>query len=99
MEKFSRELNTEYGGTDEKGSNIIVQCVMPGYVATNMSKISKTSWLVPSPDKFVKSALKTTGVEPITTGYMPHTLMVSDVVFENHRRGRNELKVEIGLKT
>lgn len=77
VEKFSRELNTEYGGKGKNGSNIVVQCVMPGYVATNMSKITKTSWMVPSPDKFVRSALQTTGLEPVTTGYLPHTLMVS----------------------
>lgn len=76
VEKFSRELNTEYNGNGKKGFNITVQCVMPGYVATKMSKIARTSWLVPSPDKFVRSALQTTGLEPVTTGYMPHTLMV-----------------------
>lgn len=77
VEKFSRELNTEYGGKGKNGSNIVVQCVLPGYVATNMSKITKTSWMVPSPDKFVRSALQTTGLESVTTGYLPHTLMVS----------------------
>lgn len=77
VEKFSRELNTEYGGKGKNSANIVVQCVMPGYVATNMSKITKTSWMVPSPDKFVRSALQTTGLEPVTTGYLPHTLMVS----------------------
>lgn len=77
VEKFSRELNMEYGGKGKNGSNIVVQCIMPGYVATNMSKITKTSWMVPSPDKFVRSALQTTGIEPVTTGYLPHTLMVS----------------------
>jgi 17beta-estradiol 17-dehydrogenase / very-long-chain 3-oxoacyl-CoA reductase len=77
VEKFSRELNTEYGGKGKHGTNITVQCVMPGYVATKMSKIARTSWLVPSPDTFVRSALQTTGLEPVTTGYMPHSLMVS----------------------
>lgn len=77
VEKFSRELNTEYSGRGKHGTNITVQCVMPGYVATKMSKIARTSWLVPSPDTFVRSALQTTGLETITTGYLPHTLMVS----------------------
>lgn len=81
VEKFSRELNTEYGGKGKHGSNITVQCVTPGYVATKMSKIARTSWLVPSPDTFVKSALQTTGLEPVTTGYFPHTLMVSYYYF------------------
>jgi len=79
VEKFSRELNTEYGGSGKNGFNITVQCVMPGYVATKMSKINRTSWLVPSPDKFVRSALQTTGLEPVTQGYMPHTLMVKAI--------------------
>jgi len=52
---------------------------MPGYVATKMSKIARTSWLVPSPDTFVRSALQTTGLEPVTTGYMPHSLMVKGI--------------------
>lgn len=65
-------MNTEYRST-----NITVQCIMPGYVATKMSKIAHTSWLVPSPDTFVRSALQTTGLESVTTGYLPHTLMVS----------------------
>lgn len=76
VEKFSRELNTEYGSGGKHGTNITVQCIIPGYVATKMSKIAKSSWLVPSPDTFVRSALQTTGLETITTGYLPHTLMV-----------------------
>ncbi|XP_060860334.1 very-long-chain 3-oxoacyl-CoA reductase-like [Metopolophium dirhodum] len=79
VEKFSRELNTEYSGRGKHGTNITVQCVMPGYVATKMSKIARTSWLVPSPDTFVRSALQTTGLEPVTTGYLPHSLMVKGI--------------------
>ncbi|KAL4127017.1 hypothetical protein QTP88_011215 [Uroleucon formosanum] len=44
-----------------------------------MSKIARTSWLVPSPDTFVRSALQTTGIEPVTTGYLPHSLMVKGI--------------------
>ncbi|VVC42702.1 Hypothetical protein CINCED_3A023013 [Cinara cedri] len=79
VEKFSRDLNTEYSGGGKQGANITVQCIMPGFVATKMSKIGRTSWLVPSPDKFVRSALQTTGLETVTTGYYPHTLMIQAI--------------------
>ncbi|XP_050444394.1 very-long-chain 3-oxoacyl-CoA reductase-B-like [Adelges cooleyi] len=78
VEKFSEELATEY-----KSFGITVQCVEPGYVATKMSKISKPSLMVPSPEKFVKSALQTTGIEGVTTGYLPHTIMVKFIHFGN----------------
>ncbi|XP_050526566.1 very-long-chain 3-oxoacyl-CoA reductase-like [Daktulosphaira vitifoliae] len=78
VQKLSEELNTEY-----KSSGITVQCVIPGYVATKMSKISKPTWMAPTPEKFVKSALQTTGIECVTTGYLPHTLMVNFINIVN----------------
>lgn len=72
VSKFSTDLQSEY-----KKHGIIVQCVMPGYVATNMSKIKKSSWMVPSPATFVDSALKTIGIQNQTTGYYPHCFLVS----------------------
>nr|CAD7410029.1 unnamed protein product [Timema cristinae] len=56
IEKFSTDLQIEY----EK-HGIVIQCVMPGYVATKMSKIKRSTWMAPSPDRFVKKALLTTG--------------------------------------
>lgn len=72
--KFSTDLQAEY-----KKYGIIVQCVLPGYVATNMSKIKHSSWMVPSPATFVNSALKTIGIQEQTTGYYPHSLLVTAI--------------------
>lgn len=72
VSKFSRDLSSEY-----KRYGITVQCLTPGYVATKMSKIKKPTWMAPSPGKYVSSALRTVGIEEHTTGYFPHSLLVS----------------------
>lgn len=66
---LSRGLQAEYAA---KG--IIVQSLLPSYVATNMSKIRKPSLLVPTPSAYVKGALRTVGVEQRTYGYWTHKL-------------------------
>jgi NAD(P)-dependent dehydrogenase (short-subunit alcohol dehydrogenase family) len=71
VEKFSKDLACEYGKC-----GIVIQCIMPGYVATNMSKIRRTTWMAPAPHVFVRSALSTIGIQQNTTGYYPHSLMV-----------------------
>lgn len=70
MDKFSADIATEYGS---KG--IIVQSVLPGPVATNMSKIRKTTWMACSAKHFVESALRTVGIASHTTGYYPHAIL------------------------
>jgi len=70
VDYLSRALNQEYA---EKG--IIIQSVVPYYVSTPMIRSPKTSFLIPSADKFVESALKTVGFESRTFGYFPHTLL------------------------
>ncbi|CAB0011767.1 unnamed protein product [Nesidiocoris tenuis] len=47
VSKFSYDLSVEYGP-----KNIRVQWLKPGLVATNMSQIKKTSWLVPDTDRY-----------------------------------------------
>lgn len=71
VDKFSDDLSTEYAKY-----GIVVQCVLPGYVATKMSKIRSATWMAPSPQTYVKSALKTIGIQEHTTGYFPHSLLV-----------------------
>jgi len=66
---FSRGVQAEYSS---KG--IIVQSVLPGFVATKMSKIRKASLMAPSPESYVRSALSTVGVESRTFGYWTHAL-------------------------
>lgn len=74
VEKFSEDLASEY-----IKYGITVQCLLPGYVATNMSKIRSSTWMAPSPTKYVAEALKTIGVVERTTGYYPHSLLVGVV--------------------
>lgn len=74
IQKFSADLSAEY-----MKSNIVVQCLLPGYVATKMSKIRSSTWMAPSPLKFVNEAIKTIGVQQHTTGYLPHTLLIGVV--------------------
>lgn len=76
VEKFSEDLATEY-----ERHGITVQCLLPGYVATNMSKIKSSTWMAPSPSKYVKEAMATIGIREKTTGYFPHTLLVGVVHF------------------
>lgn len=72
VDKFTADLATEYSK-----SGIVFQCVFPGYVATKMSKIRSSTWMAPSPNRYVKDALNTIGVQQRTTGYFPHTILLS----------------------
>ncbi|XP_047631901.1 very-long-chain 3-oxoacyl-CoA reductase [Phacochoerus africanus] len=69
---FSQCLHEEY-----KSKGIIVQSVLPYYVATKLAKIKRPTWDKPSPETFVKSAMKTIGVQSRTNGYPIHSLMAS----------------------
>ncbi|XP_021713340.1 very-long-chain 3-oxoacyl-CoA reductase isoform X1 [Aedes aegypti] len=68
--KFSDDLATEYGK-----QGVLVQSILPGPVATNMSQIQKSSWLACSPKTFVGNALRTLAIARQTTGYYPHSLL------------------------
>lgn len=70
VHKFSEDLNAEYGHL-----GINVQCVLPGFVATNMTKMKKGSFLAPLPKEFVESALSTVGFASSTVGFLPHYAM------------------------
>ncbi|XP_053417243.1 very-long-chain 3-oxoacyl-CoA reductase [Nycticebus coucang] len=67
---FSRCLHEEYGS---KG--IFVQSVLPFFVATKLAKIRKPTLDKPSSETFVKSAIKTVGLQSRTNGYPIHSLM------------------------
>ncbi|CAB0018187.1 unnamed protein product [Nesidiocoris tenuis] len=86
VSKFSKDLASEY-----KKDGIIIQCLVPGYVATKMSKIKKPTWMAPSPTVYVKRALSTVGVETHTTGYYPHTLLVSNSVSLSDKTSRTSM--------
>ena len=57
-------------------SGITVQCVLPGFVVSNMSKLKRASLMAPMPAAYVKSTLKTCGIETRTGGYFMHKLQV-----------------------
>lgn len=70
VDKFSDDLATEYAK-----HGVLVQSVLPGPVATNMSKIRRATWMACSPSTFVANALNTVGIARHTTGYYPHSLL------------------------
>jgi 17beta-estradiol 17-dehydrogenase / very-long-chain 3-oxoacyl-CoA reductase len=74
IDKLSADLATEAAPR-----GVTVQCVLPGPVATKMSKIKKPTWMAPTPEKFVEATLRTVGIESRTTGYPPHSLIIGVV--------------------
>lgn len=77
VEKFSRDLSLE---TQHFG--VTVQCVLPSFVATNMSKF-KSSLTVPSPTQFVRGHMNTLGLEVSSPGYWVHKIQVFSLVFSS----------------
>ena len=69
--KFSEDLSLEYAPF-----GVTVQCVLPGFVATNMSRIKRPTLRVPTPEQFVKGQMKTLGLELASAGYWVHKLQV-----------------------
>nr|AAW27868.1 SJCHGC06337 protein [Schistosoma japonicum] len=53
---------------------VIIQTVCPLFVATSMSRTSRTSFFIPSARNYAKSALNMLGVEEFTMGYIAHEL-------------------------
>ncbi|KAF8563126.1 hypothetical protein P879_09341 [Paragonimus westermani] len=56
-------------------SGILVQTVCPSLVATSMTKIEKSTFLVPDAQTVANSALDLLGVECNTSGYIGHSLV------------------------
>ena len=68
MNKFVRSMQLEYDGV------INHQLVIPGYVATKLSKM-KSSLTAPTPSMFVRSAINTIGIADVTHGCFWHELL------------------------
>ena len=85
LDYFSRSIEYEY-----KDKGIIVQSLLPSYVATKMTdfghKMPRTSFLIPSACVYARHALSTLGVSNRTTGYWPHTLQVGELVNTGTKR-------------
>lgn len=71
VESLSESLAVEYAS---KG--VTIQSVLPGFVVSNMSKLKRPTLMAPTPDAFVRSTLKTTGIEKRTGGYHMHKLQI-----------------------
>mmetsp|Transcript_5526 Transcript_5526/g.8039 ORF Transcript_5526/g.8039 Transcript_5526/m.8039 type:complete len:318 (-) Transcript_5526:297-1250(-) len=70
VEKFTLALNAEYSA-----KNITAQCQIPFYVSTKLAKM-RQSFSVPTPDQFVKRALKFVGHnDPVVSPYWVHGMM------------------------
>uniref|UniRef100_A0AAQ4QAF3 Hydroxysteroid (17-beta) dehydrogenase 12b n=1 Tax=Gasterosteus aculeatus aculeatus TaxID=481459 RepID=A0AAQ4QAF3_GASAC len=67
---FSRGLQAEY-----KSKGIIIQSVLPFFVATKLSKIRRATLDKPSPERYVSAELNTVGLQAQTNGYLPHAVM------------------------
>jgi len=67
---FSRGVHTEY-----KAKGIIVQSVLPFFVATKMTKIRIPTLDKPMPDRYVAASVNTVGLQDQTNGYFPHAFM------------------------
>ena len=55
---------------------LFLQCVLPGFVATAMTGIKRTSLMVASPMSFANSALNSVGHFKLTAGCIPHVMQV-----------------------
>lgn len=78
VDNFSQGLEIEYAG---KG--IIVQTVLPAYIATKMSRVATPSWTAPSPTDYARKALRSIGIERRTAAHWSHRLTLK--AFELYR--------------
>lgn len=78
VHKFSEDLSMEYGK-----QGIVVQSVLPGPVATNMTKLKKGSWMAPKADIYVEAVLKKVGTAFYAVGYYPHIILQQVTTFLN----------------
>lgn len=67
---FSQGLQAEY-----KSKGIIIQSIMPFFVATKMSKIRRATLDKPTPERYVSAEINTVGLQTRTNGYLPHAIM------------------------
>lgn len=57
-------------------AGLIIQSVMPGFVATNMTRVRKGTTMTPLPEDYARSAIATIGVDSVTHGYWSHWVMM-----------------------
>lgn len=69
IEFFSRSLHTEL-----KGKGVHVQCQIPYFVATKMSKIRSASLFVPSTVSYARASVRQIGYDAVVVPYWSHGL-------------------------
>ncbi|VDN60609.1 unnamed protein product [Dracunculus medinensis] len=68
---FTSVIRKEYAAY-----NIIIQLISPMFITTKMSKIKHPSFFIPTPERFVKSTLRTIGHVDETTGFLAHQIQI-----------------------
>jgi len=71
LNTWSKALHSEY-----KPKGVHVACLTPSFVVSNMSKRSRSSLVIPSPNKYVSSALRSIDSTWFAAGYWVHELMI-----------------------
>ncbi|MCL7041752.1 hypothetical protein MKW94_027488 [Papaver nudicaule] len=98
VDQWSRSIHVEY-----KDSGIDVQCQVPLYVATKMvlkvASIEKSSLFIPSPDAYVRSAVRRIGhKEPRCTPYWTHSIQWCIVYYLIPESLLDAWRLSIGLR-
>ena len=76
--KLTRDMQVWY-----KDSGIIFQTVIPGVVGSPMADNTPPSLLIPSPEQYTSSLVKTVGWVDTTCGYIPHDLQLATMKILN----------------
>lgn len=73
--------------------NITIQTVTPFWIATNLvNGLLQESLFIPSPERFVNSAVSTIGYQDRTFGYVPHEIMGFLCSLNPHRIAANTVQ-------
>jgi len=76
--KLTRDLQVWY-----KDSGVTFQTVMPGVVGSPMAYNLPNSLLIPNPENYTRSLIKTVGWVDETSGYIPHDLQLATMKLLN----------------
>nr|XP_051196584.1 very-long-chain 3-oxoacyl-CoA reductase 1-like [Lolium perenne] len=69
IDKFSQSLSTEY-----KQYEVDLQCQIPLYVATKMSRVDSASLFVPSPEEYARAGVRCIGYEARCVPHWRHSI-------------------------
>ncbi|CAL8125537.1 unnamed protein product [Orchesella dallaii] len=93
VDKFTMDLALEH-----KEHGIFFQSLIPGYVVSNMSKVRKSHFFVPTPEAFVEKALQAVGLQRRTALWLPHQILHACIHIGQffRRDGAAEVSMVIG---